>query len=95
MTFEYEQDAIYLRNDSGAHLAEVTFSEMGNGVVDINHTFVDSSLRGQGMANKLLTNLAQHLRENNQKAYPTCSYAVKWFESHPEFSDIYAKRPQG
>jgi predicted GNAT family acetyltransferase len=67
----YEQD--------GAELAYVTFPDVGGGVVDIDHTFVDDSLRGQGIAGKLMEQVAAALRDTNRKAKLTCSYAVKWF----------------
>ena len=54
----------------------------------MNHTYVDESLRGQGVAGKLMTALAQNLRESNRKAIATCPYAMDWFEKHPEYEDV-------
>lgn len=31
---------------------------------------------------------AKQLRETDKKAVLTCSYAVKWFEKHPEYSSV-------
>jgi len=90
MDFKYESDRIYLENEEGKTVAEVTFPQISNEEVNINHTFVDSSLRGQGMAGKLMTALATDLKKNNKKAKATCSYAVEWFEKHPEHNDIYS-----
>ena len=56
------------------------------------HTYVDHSLRGKGIAAKLLELTADELRKTNRKAVPTCSYAVKWFEDHPEQTDIIDKK---
>lgn len=89
LKFEYEPGRIYVSDPSGDLLAEVTFPISGN-VADINHTFVDSSLRGQGVADKLLFAAASQLRSDGRKARATCSYAVKWFEEHPEQSDLLA-----
>ena len=50
--------------------------------VEINHTFVDASLRGQGIAGKLMTELISELEKRISKRVPTCSYAVSWFEKH-------------
>jgi len=91
MDFKYESDRIYLENEEGKTVAEVTFPQISNEEVNVNHTFVDSSLRGQGMAGKLMTALATDLKKNNKKAKATCSYAVEWFEKHPEHNDIYSK----
>ena len=90
MDFIYEKDRIYLENEEGKTIAEVTFPNVSSDEVNVNHTFVDSSLRGQGMASKLMTALATDLKKNNKKAHATCSYAIEWFEKHPEYSDIYS-----
>ena len=38
--------------------AEITYIPKGEGVIDANHTFVDPSLRGQGVARQLVDKLA-------------------------------------
>jgi predicted GNAT family acetyltransferase len=88
MNFIHEQNKIYL-NDSDNHMvAVVTFPKVKDNVVTIDHTFVDGSLRGQGIAGKLMEETVAQLRENNLKAKLSCSYAVKWFEEHPECEDV-------
>lgn len=87
MIFQHEPGRVYANDPSGAILAEVTFPFVAN-VANINHTYVDSSLRGQGIADKLLTAAVEQIRSAGCKARPTCSYAVKWFEDHPEHSDL-------
>ena len=90
MKFNYSENRIYLNDENGKTIAEVTFPPVSESTVNINHTFVDDSLRGQGVANGLLLAVAQLLREKQMKAYPTCSYAIHWFAKHPEFADIYS-----
>lgn len=91
MEFQYEKERIALYNDQGETVAEVTFPAVGDTLVNLNHTFVDNSLRGQGVAGKLMEAAARQLREQNRKALLTCSYAVKWFEKHPEYADVVQK----
>ncbi len=92
MDFIYEPNRIYLNNEDGKAIAEVTFPDISTNEVNIDHTFVDGSLRGQGMAGKLMKALVDDLKKNNKKAKATCSYAVEWFEKHPEHSDVLANR---
>ena len=87
MIFQHEANRIFATSPSGSTLAEVTFPASG-GVADINHTFVDPSLRGQGMADKLLSSAVTQIRSDGLKALPTCPYAIKWFQEHPEHSDL-------
>ena len=37
---------------------------------------------------KLMETLAKDLEQRDLKTAPTCSYAVKWFENHPEYSPL-------
>ena len=79
MDFIQESERIFARDGEGRLLAEVTFP-VREGVAEIDHTFVDPSLRGQGVAGQLLQAAAAALRERGLKARPVCSYAVRWFE---------------
>ena len=89
MEFQYAPGRIFAQDETGKLLCEVTFPVRG-GVADLNHTFVDESLRGQGMAGKLMAAAAEQLRKEGVKVRPTCSYAVSWFEKHPEQADLLA-----
>ncbi len=91
MNFITDNDRIYLKDESGELLAEVTYPTVTDNVVNIDHTFVDSSLSGKGIAAELIEALALKLRKDEKKAVLTCSYAVKWFENHPEFHDVLKK----
>lgn len=76
--FRTEQDRIYMEDDRGAVLAEITFPETAPGVFTIDHTFVDGSLRGQGIASKLVQAAVDEIRRRGGTVQATCSYAVRW-----------------
>ncbi|WP_331663260.1 GNAT family N-acetyltransferase [Lacrimispora sp.] len=88
MDFTYDSNKIALYHSDNNLLAEVTFPAVDHYTVNINHTYVDDSLRGQGVAGQLMEAVAKQLRSENKKAILTCSYAVKWFEKHPEYNDL-------
>ncbi|MBP1757771.1 MAG: hypothetical protein H6Q61_20 [Firmicutes bacterium] len=87
MTFQYEAERIFAVDETGRLIAEVTFP-VRNGLANISHTFVDDSLRGQGVAALLMEAAVNSIRERKLKAKLTCSYAIKWFEGHPEHYDL-------
>ncbi len=91
MDFKYESNRIYLESENGECIAEVVFPNVSENEVNVTRTYVDKSLRGQGVADKLLSALIQDLKKNNKKAAASCScsYAVDWFEKHPEYEDLY------
>ncbi len=77
--FTIEDNRAYLINAEGKLVAEVTYPETSPGVFTIDHTFVDNSLRGQGIAAKLVETAVEEI-EKKGKVEATCSYAVKWLE---------------
>lgn len=86
MEFQKETGRIYAEKD-GKLIAEITFPDE-NGVAVIDHTFVDESLRGQGVAGQLVRAAVDQIRQEDRKARPVCSYARVWFDRHPEEADL-------
>lgn len=82
--FITENERIYMKNDAGETVAEITFPETVPGVFTIDHTFVDESLRGQGIASKLVRAAVEEIRARGGRPEVTCSYAVAWFEKHSD-----------
>ena len=91
MEFQSAPGRLWAENEEGKLIAEITFPEERPGVANINHTFVDGSLRGQGVAGRLVQEAVDQLRSREMKAIATCAYAVKWFESHPDQRDLLAE----
>ena len=79
---EFEANRISLKDENGRVLAEITFPETSPGVFVINHTFVDESLRGQGVASKLVQAAVDEIKKRGGQVQATCSYAKKWLEEH-------------
>ena len=87
MNFAIEKNRIYMEENSNL-LAEVVFDAVDKDTVSISRTFVDESLRGQGIAGQLLKAAYEEIKKQNKKAILSCSYAVKWFDSNKEYNDI-------
>lgn len=90
LTRVVERNAIRYAAADGATMAEITFPEHDEGIVTIDHTFVDPAMRGQGMAGTLMDACVHELERTERLAHPTCSYAVAWFEKHPEWQHLLA-----
>lgn len=89
MNFIVKEDIIEYVID-GKVLAYVTFPKIDDFTVDITHTVVDESLRGQGIASKLMLVLYNELKARNLKAKLTCSYAINWYNKNTEYNDVLA-----
>lgn len=52
--YQKSEHEIYLENEAGERIAEILFPEVEPKVYCIQRTFVDDSLRGQGVAGTLM-----------------------------------------
>ncbi len=76
--------------DHGHKIGEVTFPEQ-NGILNINHTYVDPAYRGMHIADSLLQHAYEVIQRQEKTCIVTCSYAKKWFQNHHEKQDIIKK----
>ncbi len=82
MDFIKEKNRIYVQNEHGKIIAEIEFENIGENVYNIYHTFVDESLRGQGVASKLVEEAVKEIKAQGGTVQATCSYAKKWLEKN-------------
>ena len=85
MNFIKENSRIYSLDENKKIIAEITFQETEKGVFCIDHTFIDETLRGQGIASKLVKIAVEEIERRNGKVIATCSYAKKWLEKNKKF----------
>lgn len=84
MQYQIQSHRIFAEDETGKILAEVTFPETESGVCTINHTFVDDSLRGQGVAGQLVQMAVRQIVQQGKDISATCSYAQHWLEKHSD-----------
>lgn len=77
----------YRFEENGTVKAEITWTQLAD-VMVIEHTFVDESLRNQGLAKKLLDQAADYARKQDYKMEPVCSYAVVAFDRYKDYDDV-------
>ncbi len=77
--------------EEGRRLAELTFSATPDRkLVILDHTEVSESLRGQGIARKLVGAAVAWARQTNVKLMPLCPVAMAVFDREPQFADVRA-----
>ncbi len=82
--------AFYIERD-GRRVAQQTFTVRDGGkAMSIDHTEVDDSLRGQGIARKLTLASVEHARESGMKVIPVCPFAKAILERDASLQDVLA-----
>jgi predicted GNAT family acetyltransferase len=82
MTRNYitEENRIYLPDENWNILAEIDFEQVDDKTYNISHTFVDDSLRGQGIGSELVEKAITYLTAKWYQVSATCPYAKKEFK---------------
>ncbi|GAA0488648.1 GNAT family N-acetyltransferase [Alkalibacterium sp. s-m-22] len=73
----------FYKEEDGQLLAEITWVSQGDRV-GVDHTFVDPSLRGQGVAEQLVDRVVEEMQKEQKKIYPICPYVVELFKRKPD-----------
>lgn len=87
MNWKYEKGRIYSVGENDELPAETTFVFTQTSEVDINRTYVNPTLRGRGVAGKMMELVAEYLKENKLTAVATCPYANAWLKKHRKSHD--------
>lgn len=87
MEFLVEENRFYFDDAEGKNVAEITMSPAGSFKI-IDHTWVDDSLRGQGVAAKLVKRVVDDAREKGYKVLPLCPFAKGEFDKKTEYHDV-------
>jgi len=82
MDWKYEKGRIFYNDEKGELMAEATYVDLGNKIIDIDHVYVNPVLRGQGVAEKVMKEVVCFLKKEGIKANATCSYANSWLKKN-------------
>lgn len=94
MDFVIEKHRIFVKDAQGKLIVEATFPLYKSGVVVVDHTYVDPTLRGQGVASDLMKKVCETVEKQGLKAIATCPYAVVWFKRHKDYAYLIDEKAQ-
>lgn len=72
-----EGNRIYLPGENRKVLAEIVFEKIDEKTYDIKHTFVDDSMRWQGIGSELVEKAVSYLTAKWYKVSASCPYAKR------------------
>jgi uncharacterized protein len=82
-----EHERFFIRLPDGE--AELQYRFFSDDILDLQHTEVPRSARGQGVGEALVRTALAYAREHDFHVIVTCPYAQRWLREHPE------ERPAG
>lgn len=82
------KDDLFYMGDINNPKAYIKIERDDDGDLGVVSTFVDNSLRGQGIAGKLTQEVIAYAEKENLKIIPVCPYTVKYFEKHEEYQGL-------
>lgn len=68
--------------------AELVYTTRGPALVSADHTEAPPSMRGTGVALKLVERLVADARAGGFKIKPVCTYVRAQAQKHPEWADV-------
>ncbi len=84
-----ERNGEFFVEEEGERLAVMTYSIADDGLMIINHTEVDDSLRGKKVGYSLVNHAVELAREKHFNILPLCSFAKSVFDKKgDEWKDV-------
>lgn len=90
MSFSREGNRIIYTVDNEIK-GELNFTKEGD-VMTVTRTFIDPSLRGQGIARKLVDSLVDEACVTGMKIFPRCSYVANLFDKEEAYNKVDARK---
>jgi uncharacterized protein len=85
---EQGRHGVFFLERDGARVAEMTYQRLGDTRIVVDHTEVDVTLRGKGVARVLLDAVVAWARQTNTKVSATCSYVTAQFARDASIHDV-------
>jgi uncharacterized protein len=90
---EHGNRGVFFIERGDERIAEMTYQKMGNSRIVIDHSEVEPSLRGRGIARSLLDAAVAWARQTNTKISATCPYVIVRFARDPSLGDVSESSP--
>lgn len=83
-----ERKGIFIAEENGVKVGEMTYSQAGADKIIIDHTDVNPEFKGQGVGKKMVEAAVAYVRENGMKIMPLCPFAKATFDKNPDMQDV-------
>lgn len=91
MEIKEGKNRFYVTDAIGNEIGEVTYSDVRDSILSIDHTFVDPQYRGQKIAQQLIKAVVDKAVIDHKKIIPACSYAKAQFARVKDYQQVEFK----
>ena len=90
LTIRHEPESRRVAAKVAGGVALISYRELPNRVLDLDHTFVPTAARGGGIASQLTAHALGYARQNEYHVIPSCPFVASFIRRHPEFRELLA-----
>lgn len=86
---ETNDTGMFYMEDEAGIISELTYKNR-DGVMMIDHTQTRESMKGNGLASKIVDHTVRYARKNEIKINPICPFVVSKFNEIKAYQDVLA-----
>lgn len=84
-----DENRLFWTNDANDQVGQILYSPMPDHATLIcEEVLVNPQFRGRGIGGKIMADFVEFAKEREQKIYPLCPFALKYFQNHPELAGM-------
>lgn len=85
-----ERSGVFNVIENNENIGELTYviTDSPENPMVLNHAWINPVYRGQGIGDQLVLKAIAFAKEKELKIVPMCSFTVRYFEKHTEYSDL-------
>ena len=74
----------------GETVGYMSYERSADGVLELTHTVVAPSARGQGVGEALVRAALDQIRESGERVIPSCPFVAEYLKEHPDDQALVA-----
>jgi uncharacterized protein len=88
LAIRHEPDARRFVADVGGKTAYITYRQIDEQLLELDHTYVPKETRGGGVASELTVHALEYARARGYRVVPSCPFVAAYIQRHPEYREL-------
>ncbi|MBA9076324.1 MULTISPECIES: GNAT family N-acetyltransferase [Rufibacter] len=87
----HDEDDLRFYAPAGEEEAELTYTLLEDGVLDLDYTYIPEEYRNQGLADQLVKAALDFVQAKNLRFVPSCPVVEAYAKRHPAYQRFMAE----